>query len=129
MRPVYFLTFSFLLTMSLFSFFQTSNAQTAPTLAPDEFLQRVDEGAVVIDVRTPSEFAQGHLTDARNLNISAPGFREAAGRLDPDTTYYLYCRTGSRSGQATRIFREMGYDAYNVGGLTQLARAGADVTR
>lgn len=107
-----------------------TQAETPPTrLDADTFLERLDEDAVVVDVRTPAEYDQGHLEGARLINLHDADFREQVRQLDPEPTYYLYCRTGNRSGQALRVFREMGYDAYNVGGFKQLANAGADVAR
>lgn len=116
--------------MSFFSNLRDTLGGGSDRLSSKEFLQRRSgDDAVVIDVRTPNEYAQGHLADARNLDVMTPQFREEAGKLDADKTYYLYCRSGNRSGQAARIMREMGYDAYNVGGLNELVRAGADVSR
>jgi rhodanese-related sulfurtransferase len=59
------------------------------------------------------------------MDVSHPMFGQRAAELDPSKTYYLYCRSGSRSGHATAILRSQGIDtAFNIGGLSSLARAG-----
>jgi len=101
-------------------------------LTAEEFLARYTPEAVVIDVRTPEEFAQGHLKGALNINVQAPDFREQirALGLDPNRPVYLYCRSGRRSQRAAEILREMGFrQLYNIGGFEDLARAGAEVAR
>ena len=115
--------------MSFFSSLRNTLTQHTDRLSAEEFIQRHDDHSVVLDVRTPGEFAQGRVEGAQNIDVTAPDFREAVGQLDAGKTYYLYCRSGNRSVQATRVMREMGYDAYNIGGLNTLARAGASITR
>ncbi len=107
----------------------TRTAKASGVLRPDVFLHRRRPDDVVIDVRTPEEFAQGHLEGAINLDLTAPDFHEKIARLDPNRTYYLYCRSGNRSGLATQLLRERGLEAYNIGGLEDLARAGASIVR
>ncbi|PAP75100.1 rhodanese-like domain-containing protein [Rubrivirga marina] len=98
-------------------------------LSPADFVAQRDASAPVLDVRTPGEFAEGHLADAVNVDVMAPDFRqkvEALG-LPNEGPVYLYCRSGNRSGQAAGILREMGHEgAVNVGGFDALARAGAE---
>lgn len=74
---------------------------------------------VVLDVRTPEEFADGHLPGAVNLDVSDPGFAAALDELDRQATYAVYCRTGSRSLAATESMREAGFtDVFDlVGGV------------
>lgn len=93
------------------------------------FLETRSPSAPILDVRTPGEYAQGHLRDARNVDVMGADFvdRVDALGLDPETPVYLYCRSGNRSGKAARILRERGYArAFNVGGLRELEEAGAE---
>jgi phage shock protein E len=84
---------------------------------------------VVIDVRTPGEVAEGHLTGALLLDIQDPGFRDAIAELPRDEAYFVYCRSGNRSGQAIELMRELGFtDLVNGGAYDDLARAGLDTT-
>ena len=102
-------------------------------LAPTVFVERSGPGDPVLDVRSPGEFARGHLKGALNVDIHARDFEQrieqlaARGTLAPDRPVYLYCRSGSRSGRAARLMRSMGYgEAWNVGGFGALRRAGAE---
>jgi rhodanese-related sulfurtransferase len=64
---------------------------------------------LVIDVRTPREFAGGHLEGALNLDASAPDFEARLRELDPAAAYLVYCRSGNRSSRALPAFRELGF--------------------
>ena len=57
-------------------------------------------GTVVLDVRTPAEFATGHLPQAQNIDFEASDFATRIAALDKNTTYAIYCRSGNRSGAA-----------------------------
>ena len=96
-------------------------------LSPAETAAFLEESrdAVLIDVRTPEEVAQGALADATFIDLQGPDFRERIAELDRDGTYVLYCRTGNRSGQAAEIMRELGFgELYNAGGFDELRAAG-----
>ena len=70
-------------------------------LGVEEFAAVVDEpGTVVLDVRTPQEYAEGHLEGAQNYDVSAPDFAQSLTGLDPTASYAVYCRTGVRSAAA-----------------------------
>jgi rhodanese-related sulfurtransferase len=64
---------------------------------------------VVLDVRTPEEFAQGHLQGAANLNIASPDFVGRLEKLDRTKSYLVYCRTGNRSAHAVRAMQQLGF--------------------
>ena len=99
-------------------------AQDAVALLEDR------DDLTVIDVRTPAEFADGHLDGAELVDIYEPAFRDQIDGLDRDGAYVLYCRTGSRSGQAAAFMRDLGFtEVYDAGGLAELAQAGATVVR
>lgn len=89
--------------------------------------KRISEtGVVTIDVRTPEEFAQGHVDGARNIDVSAGAFREQVSALPRDGRYVAYCRSGNRSAAAITIMRELGFtDLTDGGGLDALLAAGA----
>lgn len=59
-----------------------------------------DNRFVVLDVRTPGEFSQGHIKGAVNIDINQPDALEKIGKLDKNATYIVYCRTKNRSGVA-----------------------------
>jgi rhodanese-related sulfurtransferase len=64
---------------------------------------------VILDVRTPEEYRSGHLPGSRMLNYRSPAFRDSLARMDRSVTYLVYCRSGHRSGEATRIMASMGF--------------------
>ncbi len=77
--------------------------------SPEQLQRMADglaDGGTLIDVRTPAEFSQGHHRQARNIPMG--DLRSAASDLDPDLMVVLYCRSGSRSGQAISILRSAG---------------------
>ena len=100
---------------------------STPSLTPADYVAQRDPSAPLLDVRTPAEFAEGHLADAVNVDVMAPDFRQRVSEMDlPDGPVYLYCRSGNRSGQATEILHELGHTgAVNVGGYDVLRSAGA----
>jgi rhodanese-related sulfurtransferase len=64
---------------------------------------------VVLDVRTPAEFGDGHIKSAINVDVQSPGFRADIGKMSASKTYLVYCRSGNRSRQAVVIMRELGF--------------------
>jgi phage shock protein E len=83
------------------------------------------EGAVVVDVRSPSEFAAGHVADALNIDVGSGDFEAKVRALDKGRTYVVYCRTGSRAAQAIRTMAELGFTGLvNGGAFDDLAAAG-----
>lgn len=88
------------------------------TLDVEEFATAITApGTVVLDVRTPAEFADGHLEGAQNLDVSSPAFATTLEQLDPDATYAVYCRSGSRSAAALEQMLGRGFTAvYHLDG-------------
>jgi phage shock protein E len=89
-----------------------------------------DAGVTVIDVRTPEEFAEGHIEDATLIDFSARDFTDRIAELDPEQEYLVYCRSGNRSGQAVAIMRELGFGrVFDMeGGTVAYAAAGLPLT-
>lgn len=75
----------------------------------------VDEGALLLDVRTPSEYESGHLPDAVNIPISELDGR--MGELSPDRQVVVYCLSGGRSASAASALRSHGYQVYDLGAM------------
>jgi rhodanese-related sulfurtransferase len=74
-------------------------------------------GFIIIDVRTPSEYAQGHIPFAINRDINSPTFRDDMNKFDKNKTYFIYCLTGIRSSTARDIMKELGFK--NIINLTK----------
>lgn len=77
-----------------------------------------DTNAVVLDVRTDAEVAEGIIPNAIHIDIyKGQGFVEEIEALDKNKNYYVYCRSGNRSGQACAIMDQLGFaNAYNLEG-------------
>ena len=82
---------------------------------------RYDENFVIIDVRTPEEYAGGHIEKAINLDYYSETFADELDQLDKEKTYLIYCRTDHRSGEALDMMAELGFrEVYNMlGGIVQ----------
>ncbi|MFA9190623.1 rhodanese-like domain-containing protein [Flavobacterium sp. FZUC8N2.13] len=79
-----------------------------------------DENAVILDVRTGDECEDGIIANAINIDIhKGQDFISEIEKLDKSKNYYVYCRSGARSGKACEIMNELGFDnAYNLlGGM------------
>lgn len=85
-----------------------------------------DDTFAVVDVRSPEEFASGHLEGAVNLNVEDPAFADLIGELDPAGTYLVYCHSGNRSAVATAQLRDAGFEhVFELdGGITSWSGAG-----
>lgn len=78
---------------------------------------RQTPGALLLDVRTPGEYAEGHVPGAKNLPLQS---LEGIAALSPakDAPLYVYCRSGARSSQAASQLQRMGYtQVTNIGGI------------
>lgn len=96
---------------------------------PVATLDAGSEGAFVLDVRDPDEFAEGHLPEA--VNIPLPDLRRDPSGVPKDRPVLVYCKVGQRGYYATRFLRQHGYDARNLSGgiLTwETSRAAARTT-
>ena len=84
-----------------------------------------DPDFVILDVRTPQEYAAGHIAGARLLDFNAPDFAAQADKLPKDAGYLVYCRSGKRSAAATAALRAKGYtDVNDMGGIKAWQEAG-----
>lgn len=65
---------------------------------------------VILDVRTPREFRQGHLRGAVLLDFHSPKFSSRLQKLDRSKTYLVYCQTGYRSSRTVEMIEKMGFN-------------------
>ncbi|WP_228371159.1 rhodanese-like domain-containing protein [Shewanella piezotolerans] len=83
--------------------------------------QKIDAGALIVDVRTAEEFAQGHLPNAINIPFEQIAKAFAERKIATDKSVVLYCRSGRRSGIANDALISAGYShTYNGGGYQML---------
>lgn len=66
--------------------------------------------APLIDVRTPEEYAAGHIPGAKNINVNDPDFREQIGNYNKQYPIFVYCQAGGRSAKACGALEELGFE-------------------
>ena len=75
-----------------------------------------DNNFVILDVRTPAEFASGHIAGAMLLDYYGKGFTESFAKLDKTKTYLIYCRSGNRSDKTLDLASKYGFTKmYHIG--------------
>ena len=105
-------------------FIQFLSAQQKETVIKDipalEFIEKIENlesPFEIIDVRTRQEFNSGKIRGALNLDFYNPDFKKELSKLDKEKAYFVYCRSGNRSGQAASIMEDMGFkEIYNLSG-------------
>ncbi len=89
-----------------------------------------DSDFVILDVRTPEEFAEGYVENAVNIDFYEDVFPDELEGLDRDKTYLIYCRSGSRSGKTFKMMENLGFkDVYNMKGGIESWRADYPLVR
>lgn len=107
--------------MAVLSCFYSCGQSTTgfESVSPSVFAKEIveDKDAYVLDVRTPEEFAEGHILGAHNLNwLDKSAFQKGAEALPKSDTIYVYCRSGGRSAQAAQYLTKLGYKVVNMDG-------------
>lgn len=114
------------ITTRLVTVFAAIAAVFGMTLSLTGCSQNVDMSTVtaIIDVRTPDEYASGHVDGAVNIDWEGATFADEVAALDKNGTYLLYCRSGNRAGQAKAAMEQMGFtNVTNLGGYQDAANA------
>lgn len=104
-------------------------SETATSLSVADFTSLIaQDGVQIIDVRTPDEYASGHLAGATNIDVQG-SFAAGIADLDKDATYALYCRSGVRSDTARQTMLDAGFtDVVDLsGGIVAWTQAGQPV--
>jgi len=81
---------------------------------------RNNKDFIILDVRTPGEYESGHIKSAVNFDFYSETFIDDLKKLDKNKIYFIYCRSGNRSGNTLNIMKELDYkELYNlIGGIT-----------
>lgn len=84
-------------------------------------LVKSDDNAVILDVRTPEECAEGMQENAVQMNyLDTQSFQQNIQKLDSSKTYYVYCRSGARSANACQMMEGVGLNCKNLlGGMLE----------
>lgn len=112
---------------AIYRFTPTVGSALAPeggVIQPAQYVDSLASSAhTLIDVRTPQEFAGGHIKGA--LNIPVDELAQRLSRVPRDMPVVVYCRSGNRSATASRILRDAGYSTvYDMGGIIAWQSAG-----
>ncbi len=105
----------------------TSTTAGVTNMNVSEFSEKISEpGIVLLDVRTPGEFAEGFIEGAQLIDFQSGNFENEIAALDKNATYAVYCRSGNRSGQAVKVMHDAGFhNVYNLnGGVIDWTNAG-----
>ena len=101
------------------------------SVSASEFDKEIKANSVqLLDVRTPQEYAEGHIDGAFNINIQSDDFQQRAEKeLSKDSTILVYCRSGRRSMEAAEMLTKLGYKVVNLkGGIIEWKGDGLPVT-
>ncbi len=110
--------FSILFLFTLFSC-QAQTSKNIKTVAVPAFAKEIKttKNPQILDVRTPEEFAEGHIDHAENINWLGENFVKNTEKLDKSKPVYVYCRSGKRSQKASEKLSELGFkNIYNLEG-------------
>ena len=125
------LLFSILAALGLFANAQSQSE--VEVLEPQAFIERVkaDTSAIILDVRQPEEFAEGHLAQAINLDwLNQTVFINGLAKLNKQKTYYVCCRSGRRSQAAAGKLKAEGFQVIDLkGGYLHWVEVGMPVVK
>ena len=107
--------FLLLLVLTLFLLPRCSeNSAVIQNVTPAEAQKMIQDdknknAIAILDVRTPGEFASGHLAGAVNIDFNADDFETQLNHLDKNMSYLVYCQAGHRSAMAVSIMEKKGF--------------------
>ena len=122
----------FFVVIILFTSVNACSADAQNVLAPAAFEAKITTPNVqLVDVRTPQEFANGHLEKAQNINFNDPEFKQKMALLDQSKPIAVYCGVGGRSGKAAKTLTELGFIEIIdlAGGITAWSAANKKIVK
>ncbi len=131
LRIVRLVLFLILMTMSATQISGCNTNDNIISVSAPEFDKEIKADSVqLLDVRTPQEYAEGHIDGALNINVQSDDFKQMAKKeLSKDSTILVYCRSGRRSMDAAEILTKLGYKVVNMkGGIIEWKEDGLPVT-
>jgi phage shock protein E len=119
--------------LALLSSAMLASAADSANVTPDqaEKLLKEKKDIVVLDVRTPEEFKEGHIAGAKNVDFQSEDFKKQVAALDKSKTYLLHCAAGGRSARALKVLDEDKFShVYHLnGGFSAWKEAGKPVAK
>ena len=123
--------FVILMTMSAMQISGCNGNENIVSVPAPEFDKAIKADSMqLLDVRTPQEYAEGHIDGALNIDVRSDDFQKMAEKdLSRDSTILVYCRSGRRSMDAAKILTRLGYKVINLkGGIIEWKEEGLPVT-
>jgi rhodanese-related sulfurtransferase len=122
------------ITIIALLFFTNCNfAQQATVLNANDYEKKIstEKNIQLIDVRTPEEYQQGHIKNAKNINVYDANFEKEIQKLDKSKPVYIYCRSGNRSRSAAQVLSNNGFKTiFDLqGGITAWQSANKSVSK
>ena len=112
---------------------ELQEAITTKNVSAKDFQQLINDkaNAILLDVRTPNEVAQGIIKDAEKIDFYDPEFKAKLDKLDKSKPVLIYCHSGRRSGIAMSTLRELGFsEIYNLqGGILEWSKEGFKIEK
>jgi len=105
----------------------TNSQPISKVIPPVEFEEKMkSEDAVILDLRTDKEVAQGIISGAIQMDFYADDFNKKVAELDKDKVYMVYCGSGGRSGKTAKLLSDKGFpEVYDLqGGINAWKAAG-----
>lgn len=106
-----------------------ANAENSSKLTFDTVSADINSGSFLIDVRTPEEFSAGYIEGAENLPLAEIQSGQIP-QVSKDKPLYVYCRSGNRSAEATKLLQNAGYtNVIDLGGIKDVEAIGGNQIR
>lgn len=100
----------------------TSASRNDQDIEPKEAFNEIeknngDSNCIILDVRTPKEYSEEHLENAKLIDFTSSSFKDEIIKLDKNKKYFLYCRSGRRSRSAANLMERYGFkNVYSING-------------
>lgn len=128
-----FLIFIAIFSFGICAFAQTANTTVVTNLSAERFKETIanDKEGIIIDLRTTDEINKGFIKGSVQLDWLAKDSEQQADKLDKNKTYYIYCASGGRSGEAAEYMEKHGFKrVYNLEkGFSDWAKKGFPVEK
>jgi rhodanese-related sulfurtransferase len=120
----------------IFKFGKKTQKEDLKNITPEKAFSLVNDNKnnsnfVILDVRTPIEYRDGHVEGSKNIDYKSNDFKKVIEEMDKTKTYILYCRSGVRSAKSYDIMKKLNFtDVYNVeGGIKGWMKKGLPIVK
>lgn len=125
--------FTILLTLALTLFAHSDTTTSVKNVDPAAAAKLLasEKKPVVLDLRTPEEYSEGHIAGAKNIDFLASSFSEEAAKLDRKQPYLIHCKSGGRSSKSLAVFKKLGFEQiiHLDGGILAWKEAGQETVK